>query len=282
MERHAKDQNETADLTQYCQDFLFEKISTLDFVTYVQGFSRSKEFHFWRSWIKKTFSSSQSRNLLLELAFLRRPEFACDICFDAARDIPNFQRINIQLLKGFTSKKVQQTFLASGQFPMTPMLQKELQAKLDESKWVHAEMRMVTYLLSPDNTPRPFSYLGVSKKTCFLCGHIIQRLGPMFTTRANHGKVYSRWTMPSAVQIGAKHRERWEHAVKQLPEVLRSAAAREFLPRMDPAKESTMTTPVVPRLDSGNPFLMAEVDTRQREREAEWLSRFSKRGRASE
>ena len=47
---------------------------------------------------------------MLEIAFLCRPEIASNTCFDAARDIPSFQKINIQLLTGCKPKKFSKFF----------------------------------------------------------------------------------------------------------------------------------------------------------------------------
>lgn len=101
---------------------------------------------------------------------------------------------------------------------------------------------MITYLLNRENTNQPFSYLGISKKTCFLCGHVLEKLG-MFYTRANHGKMWSLWTLPPVLAIRDAYIQRWERVVNHLLDVLRAKVSRQDLPRMNAVKESTMSTP---------------------------------------
>lgn len=204
---------------------------------------------------------------MLEIAFLCRPEIASNTCFDAARDIPSFQKINIQLLTGCKPKKVQQVLSATVQSSMTPKSKQRLQQELDKVKWVHAEMRMITYLLNYEDTIQLFPYLRVSKKTCFLCGHVLKELG-MFSTRANHGKMYSQWTLPSRIVIRHAHIQRWERAVNQIPKVLCAEVDRQDLLYMDAAKESTMTTPVAIPPNVDDPFTSGGLDPRRREIEA--------------
>lgn len=280
VEHHVKDTRK-ANLVRCCREFLAGTISPLKFVTLIRSFSRSTDFESRYTWVNDELSSSKLQQVMLEIAFLCRPEIASNTCFDVAIDIPSFQKISIQLLIGCEPRKVQQVLATAVQSSMTPKFEERLQQELDKVKWVHAEMRMVTYLLNRENTIQLFSYLGVSKKTCFLCGHVLQKLG-MFSTRANHGKMYSQWTLPSWIVIRHAHIQRWEHAVYQIPEVLHAEVGRQDLPYMDAAKESTMTTPIAIPPNVDDLFMSGGLDPRRRETEAEWFSKFSRRPRVPE
>jgi hypothetical protein len=185
-----------ADLTQSGQSFLSGTTSPHEIVKYIEHLSHSREFY---SMIQKAFSSSVLKKVIREIGFLRRAEMACAIFTNAARKISSPQRIKIHLLTGFQPKTVPPSPLP---FPLqvTSKLQKRLENELRKPKWVHAEIRMVTHLISEDNEVQPFHYLGISKKTCFSCGRILSSLG-MFRTRGNHGKVWCQWTLPSCVFV---------------------------------------------------------------------------------
>jgi hypothetical protein len=270
---------EMVDLVQTCQNFLSNGIFYLELIKYVEDIIHSTKFH---ALVEKTLGPGQLKKLLLEIAFIRRPQMARDIFIHAAQRIPSFQRIKILLLTGFESKLVQPTNLSSlpcCQLPTTSEFQMKFKEELLKPKWVHAEIRMITHLLSQSSTPGLFSYLGISKKTCLLCGHIIQKLG-RFLTRANHGKVYCQWTLPSAVDIQHEYKGKLQYAVQRLRHELQREAARDNLPHTDAVKESTINTPVAP---NGSTLFNSHIlDPRYQAREAEWLGFFSKRGIVSQ
>jgi len=86
-----------ANLVQCGQEFLAGMISPIEFVTLIHGFSQSTNFESRYAWVNDKLSSKKLQRVMLEIAFLCRPEIASNTCFDAARDIPSFQKINIQL-----------------------------------------------------------------------------------------------------------------------------------------------------------------------------------------
>lgn len=69
---------------------------------------------------------------------------------------------------------------------------------------VHAEMQAIFFLLSSSMQAFTFPYIGISKKTCLLCGSFIHAMRAsigLFETRANHGKIYPFWTLPRSSEI---------------------------------------------------------------------------------
>jgi hypothetical protein len=272
---------EMVDLIQSCQNFLSSGISYLELIKHVEDVTHSTKFH---ALVEETFGPHQLKHLLLEIAFIRRPQMARDIFIHAAQHIPSFQRIKILLLTGFESKLVQPTNLSSlpcCQLPMTSEFQMKFEEELVKPKWVHVEIRMITHILSQSSTSGLFSYLGISKKTCLLCGHIIQKLG-RFLTRANHGKIYCQWTLPSSVDIQHGYKGKLQYAVQQLRHELQREAARDNLPHIGAVKESTINTPVAPTPHGSTLFNSHILDPRYQAREAEWLGFFGKRGIVSQ
>lgn len=71
---------------------------------------------------------------------------------------------------------------------------------------VHAEIKLLLFFSSPTFQSKSMTekstYIGCSKKTCFLCWHILQAMTG-FSTRGSHGKIYSRWAIPSATVLTA-------------------------------------------------------------------------------
>ncbi|KAF2165949.1 hypothetical protein M409DRAFT_23679 [Zasmidium cellare ATCC 36951] len=211
-------------------------------------------------------SESASKKLMNELHCINRPRRAANAICRAARDIDAFQTVQIFLLPGYPPKKLGRNELS----PYQPLSSTAMRY-LSKCKWVHAEIRMVTYLLSHDEFRHAFAYLGISKKSCLLCGHIIQSLG-RFNTRSNHGKIYSQWTVPSKMSLPNIDVASWERAVEGVRDVLRLEAERDELHYIQAVKESTITTPAAPRLHGGDIFTSHVDDPRLREREMTWLS----------
>lgn len=261
-----------AGLISACQRFLSGKISPIGLVKYVDGLVESKEAI---SLIKNSFEPRWKR-ISDEIECICRPQLACDSFCRVAHDVPAFQILKIELLTGFSARMVKQSTSCLSRFSSDRKSHMELKTELAKPKWVHSEMRMTTYLLSHGMESQVFPYLGISKKTCFPCGFMIQQLG-RFLTRGNHGKIYSQWTLPSFVVLPLEHARSWQLAIRQLQETLRSEATREKLPALQAIKESTISTPVAPRLRKGNIFTRYVPEPASQERESEWLGLFSKR-----
>lgn len=265
-------------IVQCCEEFLSKTISPLEFVELMGSLSRHKDYAPQPNWVNHKLSPEQLQKIQLEVAFICRPETAANTFFDVARDVPSFQSIQIQILIGYKPRKIPQK-LSTTVKPSTTNKEKKMGAETAEARWVHAEMRMITYLLNRENNDQLFTYLGISKKTCFLCGHVLQEL-QMLYTRANHGKIYSLWTLPLVLVIRDAYIQRWGRVVNHLLDVLRAEVSRQDLPHMDAARESTMTTPIVNFANVDDPSAGSSHDLRQRERESEFYSRFSQRPRA--
>jgi hypothetical protein len=71
---------------------------------------------------------------------------------------------------------------------------------------VHAEIKLLLFFSGPTfqnkSKVEKSTYSERSKRTCFLCRHILHDM-PGFSTRGSHGKIYSRWTIPSTTVLTA-------------------------------------------------------------------------------
>ena len=143
-----------------CRSFLSGHLDTHDFVKAVDKLSYDADFFLP---LKARLTPKDLNRVVEELAFIRRPVQGAEVFAHTAQQFSEFQSTKIILLKSNRPRKVN-----IGQLG-TPYL------AFKEDMKVHAEMMLLTYLLRSENAClEVFPYLGVSKKTCFLCGHILQ------------------------------------------------------------------------------------------------------------
>ncbi|PGH13730.1 hypothetical protein AJ80_06235 [Polytolypa hystricis UAMH7299] len=161
------------------------KVASGDLAVYelakgVEDLSYSTDFY---AELKANLSPKKLRRVVEELAHIQRPmEGQC----------PGFRNIKIVLLDSLPPRKVKAWRFPKGESPVTSQLELKFRNEVEKNKNVHAEMMLMTYLLgSRRPSSEGFPYLGVSKKTCLLCGYILREMG-RFETRGNHGKCYSR------------------------------------------------------------------------------------------
>jgi hypothetical protein len=251
-----------ADIIHACRQFQAGEMPALEIVERANTVAADTTF---LALVRALNNGDATTRMLNELHCIRRPQLACDAICKAARDVDGFQKIMVRLLSGYSPRKPA---------PCLPTLNHSSMSQLGKVKWVHAEIRMVTYLLNDDNFYRAFPYLGLSKKTCLLCGHIINHMG-RFNTRANHGKIYSQWTVPSVLKLDDTSFETWSSSVERIRDILRIEAARHDIPRLQEVKESTIRTPLAPRVNKPSIFTSYVNDPLFQEREAIWFSSFN-------
>ncbi|KUJ15801.1 uncharacterized protein LY89DRAFT_707936 [Mollisia scopiformis] len=233
-----------------------------EFAEHVEYLSYSTEFY---SRLETNLEPKKlTRAMQYAIAFLR-----------VAQQCSGFRNVKIVLLESLPPRKVDIWQLPAGQFPVTPKQDYRFKEEVKKSKNVHAEMMLMTYLLS-SRAPGSdaFPYLGISKKTCLLCGHILQEMD-YFETRGNHGKVYSQWTLPSTLRTSIEVANNLDKAVQRLRDIL---LTRDDVPYRSAEKESVMAAPLQPNYGkTATLFNRVVHDPRFLAREAEWLSlRFKK------
>ncbi len=85
---------------------------------------------------------------------------------------------------------------------------------------IHAEMQMLFSVMARiDHGSNVFRYLGISKKSCFLCGYILRKVD-LFGTRGCHGRLYYGWTLPRILEMDHNHFSSLATAVTSLEDYL--------------------------------------------------------------
>ncbi|OIW30057.1 hypothetical protein CONLIGDRAFT_644082 [Coniochaeta ligniaria NRRL 30616] len=252
------------------------RLDAYQFAKSVEDLSHSTDFY---DKLKASLTPTKFRRVMDELGFIRRPMQGAVELLLVAQQCSGFRNIKVVLLNSLLPRKVKTLQLPKAIISLTARLQAKFHNEAKKNKNVHAEMMLMTYLLgfrSP--TLEIFPYLGISKKTCLLCGHILEEIG-QFKTRGNHGKCYSQWTLPSALWIKPQATEKLDKAIQRLRDILREEATEE-VPHRDAEKESVMAVPIPPRYGKETTVFNAGVeDLRLLAREAEWISAFRRSDR---
>ncbi|KAI0197861.1 hypothetical protein F4808DRAFT_452350 [Astrocystis sublimbata] len=164
--------------------------------------------------------------------------------------------------------------------PTSPKLQGRITSEMEKPKWVHAEMNVLIHLLSHGGLEEAaVPYLGVSKKTCYLCGHVIRQIGG-FGTRGNHGKIYPQWTLPSSLPILPANAQSFQAVVENLQNVLHHDLHKPVPKGRDAEKESLLAAPIsAPYPTTRTLFTESIPDPGRQQREAEFWQSTSKRVR---
>lgn len=73
---------------------------------------------------------------------------------------------------------------------------------------VHAEIGLLFHLLEKgSNLSRVFPYIGISKRSCFLCHHMLLGVD-VFENRGCHGVLETQWTLPRSFELSSNYGER--------------------------------------------------------------------------
>jgi hypothetical protein len=251
------------------------RLDVYQFAKSVEDLSHSTDFY---AKLKANLTPTKLRRIVDELGFIRRPMQGAVELLLVAQRCSGFRNIKIILLNSLPAKKVKAWQLPEAETSLTAQLKAKFYTEAKKNKNIHAEMMLMIYLLGLGN-PRleVFPYLGISKKTCLLCGHVLKGIG-QFETRGNHGKCYSQWTLPSALWTEPKATEKLDKAVQRLRDILREETTEE-VPHMDAEKESVIAAPIPPRYRKVTTIFNTVVeDPRLLVREAEWISAFRKSG----
>jgi hypothetical protein len=87
-------------------------------------------------------------------------------------------------------------------------------------RYIHCEVQVLRELLQHGAAADSLSYIGISRKCCFLCSHFLRLM--RFETRGSHGKVYPHWTaaVPSESSISAVLEENMAFALGKVEELV--------------------------------------------------------------
>ena len=258
-----------------CIGVISGRLDVYLFAKTVEDLSYSTDFY---TNLKANLTSTELRFIVNELGFIRRPmQGAFHLCLFAQR-CSGFRNIRIILLNSLPARRVEAWQPTEANVSLKPRLKAKFNIEVKKQKNIHAEMMLMMYLLGTQ-TPRSdvFPYLGISKKTCLLCSHILKEIG-QFKTRGNHGKCYAQWTLPLTLWTEPETTEKLDLAVQRLREILREKTTEED-PHMNAEKESVLAAPIPPIYSRVATIFNAVVeDPRLAGREAEWISSLRRSG----
>ncbi|KAF1807869.1 hypothetical protein P152DRAFT_485903 [Eremomyces bilateralis CBS 781.70] len=260
-----------------CNDVVSGNLAVYDFARGVEAISYSTDFY---TELKVNLTPENLGRVVEELAHIRRPMQGAGAFLHVAQQCPGFRNVKIVLLNSLPARKVKIWPLPKEEFPVTPRLERKFRNEVKKRKNLHAEMVLMAYLLgSRGLCSEVFPYLGVSKKTCLLCGYLLREIG-FFETRGNHGKCYSQWTFPRTLRTNPEVAERLRRAVQRLRDILWDEGIKCDVSHRGAEKESVMAVPV-PTSDRRKTTLFNSIveDPRFLARETEWLAMSYKRDR---
>ncbi|OPB39193.1 hypothetical protein A0O28_0048990 [Trichoderma guizhouense] len=243
------------------------------FANGVEHLSHNTDFY---AELKASLKPKKLSRVVEELAFIRRPMQGADVFAHVAQQCSGFRNIKITLLDSLPPRKVEQWHLSEEEFPAATRLEPKFGNLISKFKHVHAEMMLMAYLSSRIPRTDVFPYLGISKKTCLLCGHMLREMG-QFETRGNHGKCYSQWTLPSVLWINSEDAKKLCKAVQCIRDSLLSM---DETSHRDAEKESMIAAAIPPAYARTQTIFNSTVeDPRLLAREAEWFTMSHKRNR---
>lgn len=95
---------------------------------------------------------------------------------------------------------------------------------------VHAEMQLLGFYDQNPGREPTFRFLGVSKKTCFLCQQFLIRHPRLFSVSSSHQKLYPRWRPPPSAE--ANIYRRYRNTTKEVSQAMETVAKEELLNRL--------------------------------------------------
>lgn len=98
---------------------------------------------------------------------------------------------------------------------------------------VHAELQLISFYDDNPHLIPPFRFIGVSKKSCYLCNRFLANHPLYFTTSACHQKLYSTWAAPSSKD--KKNFESYKLIITRLITTMEAAIKQDLDPRSKPS-----------------------------------------------
>jgi len=156
-----------------------------------------------------SFSEPKAKAMQTKIALLGRYRAAYETFIRAAMHFATFKKLNLQGVEpaAIESVKIDLPFVTRTLDSMdihisaleTGHSAQSLHRFCPYQHSFHAEMQLLFELerkVQIDQAIKIFPYLGISKKTCFLCAEILAQFSS-YRTRGSHSKVYGLWNIPT-------------------------------------------------------------------------------------
>lgn len=161
--------------------------------------------------LQKVFKAGAATRVFKQLRFIARIQTIYLSILDCIRAFPNFGKIEIVMIPHAFPTCVLPGSLVAAREAALATLQEYLgyvprwinnprtaaairAAFYGHQLIVHAEMQTVCFF-EKHKDYKPFPYLGVSKKSCYLCALFLSEQGT-YKTRGSHGQLHPYWTLP--------------------------------------------------------------------------------------
>ena len=151
--------------------------------------------------------TSKAKILRLKIALLGRYRAAYETFKEAAMHFHKFKELNIKEvdLVAPAKSRIDMPFVTKtlAKLNITPKSSGQSAQSICKScrleRRHHAEMQILMQIekdYQMDESNEIYPYIGISKKTCFLCSEVL-KLFPFYGTRGSHRKVYNLWDIPT-------------------------------------------------------------------------------------
>ncbi|KAL8826765.1 MAG: hypothetical protein Q9191_003601 [Dirinaria sp. TL-2023a] len=178
--------------------------------------------------------------LVFNIALLGRYRAAFETFKEAAMHFAAFKELKIQEVELISPKKLELDLsyvtgtLNDLRIPISDLGAKRstrsLRTQCQSEHFFHAEMQLLVALEKQSQQERSckiYPYLGVSKKTCFLCSEILTSF-PFYRTRGSHMKVYGLWDIPQIEHLNRTFLFQFQSALLQTQNKLQSLVEQAF------------------------------------------------------
>ncbi|XPS75439.1 hypothetical protein M3J07_007517 [Ascochyta lentis] len=209
---------------------------------------------YYLEYLKGAFADqSQQLPLWVRAVFkLGRYSIASKVFIQLASEFPAlFSPMTVEAVK---APKSTQYTLENQEFPLTCVLRRVAGANADahltrlagiwnaadpenhfrtacsRSLTVHAEMQLVAFYDHNPHAKPSIRFLGVSKKSCYLCCMFLTTHPESFMTSACHQKLYPSWSPPLATD--AKVYRRYKTLITNLSKIMEATAREELMSRL--------------------------------------------------
>lgn len=210
--------------------------------------------HYYLEYLKGAFADqSQQLPLWVRAVFkLGRYSIASRVFIQFASEFPAlFNPMTVEAVKAPSSTRYT---LDNQEFPLTCVLRRVAGASADayltrlagiwnaadpenhfrkacsRSLTVHAEIQLVAFYDHNPHAKPSIRFLGVSKKSCYLCRMFLTTHPDSFMTSACHQKLYPSWSPPLATD--AKLYRRYKALIANLSQIMEATAREELISRL--------------------------------------------------
>ncbi|KAF8251700.1 hypothetical protein K440DRAFT_658369 [Wilcoxina mikolae CBS 423.85] len=180
----------------------------------------------------KLRDAAEISRIIQSIRFLGRLRSAYETLRKCARQFPNFKKLRFECItclppqaaSGKLNARILDKMLRDKRLDPSTIFRNinrgVFMQEIRKPRYIHCEVRLFLELCkAPEDQEREnFSYIGVSRKSCFLCSHFLKLM--RIDTRGTHGKVYPQWTVAVTPDPAPVFVENLVFALKKVEELV--------------------------------------------------------------